>query len=64
MRSGIWCVFSTTFFFGSTLYNVDGQQINSLLYFYNYHCLYFLAMFMLLLLAFLGISKDYHNIRK
>ena len=53
--SGLWGVFSTTFLFGSPLYNVDSQQINSLLSVFIYHCFHLFAMFMILLLAFLAL---------
>ena len=41
--------------FGSPLCNVDGQQINILLSDFIYHCLHFLKIFMILLLAFLAL---------
>ena len=41
--------------FGSPLFNVDSQQINSLLSVFIYHCFNFFAIIMLLLLAFLAL---------
>ena len=41
--------------FGSPLYNIDSQQINSLLSVFIYHFFNFFAIFMLLLLAFLSL---------
>ena len=53
--SGLWDVFSATFLFGSPLFNVDNQQINSLMSIFICHCFHFFAIFMLLLLAFLEL---------
>ena len=50
--------------FGYPLCNIDSQQINSLLSVFIYHCFHFFKMFVLLPLDFLGISKNYENIRK
>ena len=41
--------------FGSPLYNVDSQQINSLFYVFIYHFFHSFAIFILLLLAFLEL---------
>ena len=41
--------------FGSTLSNVDGQKINSLLSVFIYHSFHFFAIFMFLLIAFLAL---------
>ena len=43
--------------FGSPLYNVDSQNNNGLLSVFLYHCFHFFAMFMFLLLTFLGVLK-------
>ena len=55
--------------FVSPIFNVDSQQINRLMFIFIYHCFYLFAIFMLLLLAFLGNykmtriikSKDWNN---
>ena len=45
--------------FCSSLCNVDIQQINILLHVFIYHCIHLFSMFMLLILSFLVIFKNY-----
>ena len=49
---------------GSPLCNIDCQQINILMLLFIYYCFRFFEMFMLLPQDFLGIFKNYDNIRK
>ena len=50
--------------FGSPLCNVDIKQNNSLMSVCIYHCSHLFAMFVFLLLSYLGVLQHYEDIKK